>query len=211
MLVTGRGKVSKEERQTWKIMFLSLMYGGGVRTIQEQFGVDQAEAKRMIRKFHNGWPAVRELSDSVQRVAARRGYIIGIDGRHLHPEQFGEHKLLNKLIQGSAAGIMKRALLNIGRHLWKDPLLESRPIATVHDSVLWDGPVEEVEVLHNVVPELMRAGFEHVHETVPILVDHEVSTTNWAEKIAYDEWRNTGPERPDAAVHDQGQRPAPVV
>ena len=187
-LVTGKSEITDEERQTWKVMFLSLMYGGGTKTIQLQFGISAPEAKKMIRTFHDGWPAVRALSDRVQAAAQKRGYIIGLDGRHLHPEEFGEHKLANKLVQGSAAGIMKRAILNVHRHLRAHPELETRMVSVVHDELIGDAPLREVSYFAEQLPILMREGFEHIHEVVPILVDIEVSSGTWADKISYDEW-----------------------
>jgi DNA polymerase I-like protein with 3'-5' exonuclease and polymerase domains len=91
----------------------------GSKTIQLQETGDRSrrrEAKSMIDTFHKNWPAVRELQNRVE-AHAKRGYIVGLDGRHLHMEEFGEHKLLNKLIQGSAAGLMKQAILNVHREL----------------------------------------------------------------------------------------------
>jgi DNA polymerase I len=187
-MVTGKVEITDEERQTWKVMFLSLMYGGGSKTIQLQFGGTSADARSMIRKFHEGWPAVRELSDRVQAAALKRGYIIGVDGRHLHPEPFGEHKLSNKLVQGSAAGIMKRAILGVHRHLREHPELETRMVSVIHDELIGDAPLSELPYFAEHLPTLMRQGFEHIHEVVPILVDIEVSVTSWAEKQSYEAW-----------------------
>jgi DNA polymerase I len=187
-LITGKAEVTPEERQDWKRTYLSLLYGGGVRTIQLQFpGITQAEAKSMINTFHRNWPAVRELQNRVQRAHAKRGYIVGLDGRHLHMEEFGEHKLLNKLIQGSAAGLMKQALLNVHRDLRGDPDMQTRMVSVIHDEIIFDGPESELEELNEIVPPLMIVR-EDVNEIVPILVDHEVSTTTWADKIEYAEW-----------------------
>lgn len=187
-LVTGKSDVTPEERQTWKRTYLSLLYGGGVKTIQLQFPeLSRGQAKSMIDTFHSNWPAVRELQNRVQRTHAKRGYIVGLDGRHLHMEEFGEHKLLNKLIQGSAAGLMKQALLNVHRHLRADPDIRTRMVSVIHDEVIFDGPVDELETLHIEVPPLMVVRHD-VSEIVPILVDHEVSTTTWADKVEYDEW-----------------------
>ncbi len=213
MLIEQKDNISKDERQQWKVFFLSLMYGGGIKTIRKQFGVDYAEAKRMVNQFHTNFPAVRALQDTVGRVSSRRGYIVGIDGRHLHPEPFGEHKMLNKLVQGGAAGIMKQAIVRVHRELAgpnmhtgtgrptaaelnAPPMLlvdrmrtpQSHIVSIVHDDLWIDGPVDEVLYLHNVVPRLMV--HEEVNEVVPIEVDHEVTTTNAAEKQPYDEWRH---------------------
>jgi len=183
-LITGKDNVSKKERQHWKVFFLSLMYGGGVKTIQAQFGGTKKEAWKMIDQFHENLPSVRMLQDNVARVAESRGYIVGIDGRRLHPEQYGEHKMLNKLIQGGAAGILKQAIVRVHRHLagW-----DSQIINIVHDDLWIDGPVDEVALLHDQVPTWMV--HEEVNEIVPIEVEHEISTTTAADKIPYDEWR----------------------
>ena len=190
-LITGKSELTDEERQVWKITYLSLLYGGGVRTIQEQHGISQPEAKAMIKTFHRNWPAVRALQDTVIRVHNRRGHIKTPWGRHLHAEEYGEHKLLNKLIQGSAADLMKEALIKVDTWLmnaqdWRESV-QSHMVSTVHDEIQMDGPEHEVDLLHDTVPLLMRN--EEIHEIVPILVDHEVSTTNWAEKIPYEEWK----------------------
>lgn len=184
--IEARDDITSEERQHWKVFFLSLMYGGGVNTIMLQFKCSRREAKLMIDQFHRNFPAVRELQDQVAAVSERRGYIVGIDGRHLHPEPFQSHKMLNKLIQGSAAGIMKAAIVRVNGYLQSDGL-ESHIISVVHDELQIDGPKREVGVLHQQVPFLMR--WPEMHEVVRIDVDHEVSTTSWADKRPYDEWK----------------------
>lgn len=210
-LIEQRDDITPEERQHWKVFFLSLMYGGGAKTIQLQFNCDRKQAKKMIDQFHGNFPAVRGLQDTVGRVAARRGYIVGIDGRHLHPEPYGEHKMLNKLIQGGAAGIMKQAIVRVHNALSSksmhigtgtrptDPDISlpqhvnlmqqprSQIISVVHDELQIDGPKYELQFLNNMVPRLMV--HPEVNHVVPIEVDHEVSTTSWADKIPYDEWR----------------------
>jgi len=195
-LVTGQTEIDKDERTKWKVMFLSLMYGGGMRTIQLQFDVSAAEAKRRIKTFHTNFPFVDVLHAAVQASHRRRGYIIGLDGRHLHAEEYGEHKLLNKLIQGSAAGLMKQALLNVHRWILKDSSddlnkrarygdpLSSRMVSVIHDEIIFDGPVSELATLNKKIPPLMIVR-QDVHEIVPIVVDHEISLTTWADKGPY--------------------------
>jgi DNA polymerase-1 len=177
-------KITPEQRQEGKIMFLSLMYGGGVRTIQEQFGVDQAKAKAMVSKFHRGLPIVRTLQDGVARTASSRGFVRTPWGRHLHPEAYGEHKLLNKLIQGSAAHLMKRALLLC--EVWAEAEeIESKMLSVVHDEIVWEGPPQELARLNEMVPFLMAKAGDPIQSVVPIGVDHEVGVYNMAEKQTY--------------------------
>lgn len=190
-LVTGKAEVTDEERQVWKRVFLAILYGAGPKRIRETWieetktQISLAEAKRIYKTFHSNWPAVRALQDGVVRAHERRGYIRAINGRHLHMEEFGDYKLANKLIQGSAAEIMMEAILRVNRWL-KTAGLESRMVSVVHDELIFDGPESEVEILHREIPPLMVHAV--VNEFVPILIDHEVSTTSWAEKVSYDEW-----------------------
>jgi DNA polymerase I len=190
-LVTGKAEVTEEERQVWKRVFLAILYGAGPKRIRETWieetgtQISLAEAKRIYKTFHSNWPAVRALQDGVVRAHEKRGYIRAINGRHLHMEEFGDYKLANKLIQGSAAEIMMEAILRVHRWL-KTAGLESRMVSVVHDELIFDGPESEVEILHREVPPLMV--HEIVNEFVPVLIDHEVSTTSWAEKVSYDEW-----------------------
>jgi DNA polymerase-1 len=205
-MVTGNTEITEQERQFWKVTYLSLLYGGGVKTIQLQFNNTPAEAKQIIKTFHKNWPAVRALQDRVIAAHHKRGYILGIDGRHLHMEEHGEHKLLNKLIQGSAAGLIKQAIRNV--HQWTRTHQvrtasvagihrpESRMVSVVHDELIFDGPTDELEILNVHIPPLMVVR-EDIHAVVPILVDHEVSTTSWADKISFDEWRSAVGEGQD--------------
>lgn len=177
------------EYKRGKILFLSLMYGGGVNTIQDQFGIDRASARGLVRQFHDAWPIVRELQDDIVGVARRRGYVRTPWGRHLHLPEYGEHRMLNTLIQGSAAHMLKRGLIRVHRFLHDHPDIRSHMVLTIHDSIDFDGPASEVEFLHDHVPALMDDPL--ISAVVPILVDHEVSPRNWSEKLAYDEWKET--------------------
>jgi DNA polymerase I len=186
-LVTGKDEVTEEERQQWKRTYLSLLYGGGVKTIQLQFPeLDYHGAKQMISTFHSAWPAVRALQNEVIAVHNDRGYIQTPWGRQLHAEENGEHKLLNKLIQGSAADLMKHAILEVDNGL-REAELEARMVSVVHDELILDAPVEEVEVLSSLIPRLMAfpADVVGIDAIVPITADIEVSYTNWAEKEEY--------------------------
>lgn len=193
-LATGKTDLTETERDTWKRVFLGILYGAGAARVKdvwtEETGeiISLADAKNIVRTFKKNWPAIPALQERVLAAHQRRGYIIGLDGRHLHLEEYGEHKLLNKYIQGSAAGIMKRAIINVHRHLRANPEFETRMVSVIHDELIGDGPESEVPYFAEQLPLLMRQGFEHIHEAVPILVDIEVAVTSWAEKVPYEEW-----------------------
>jgi len=181
--------ISELQRQEGKVLFLSLMYGGGARTVMEQFGVTQPRARAMIRDFHAALPIVRKLQDGVAATAAARGYIRTPWGRHLHLEKFGEHKLLNKLIQGSAAHLMKRALIRVDQWL-EQSACSTVMLSVIHDEIVLDGPPLDARTLHTALPELMTvvAAGEAICAVIPIEVDHEIAVTDMADKRPYSEW-----------------------
>jgi DNA polymerase-1 len=189
-IITGKDSITDEERTTWKVAYLSLLYGGGIATIQLQFGCGFGKARSMIKTFHSEFPAVRALQDSVCTAHGEKGFIYGVDGRHLHLEPDGEHKLLNKLIQGSAAVVMKEAVVKVNNYC-KSAGLVSQPVLTIHDELVLDGPKREIILLHDNIPALMD--YPKVSAFVPILVDHELALTTWADKIHYDDWRRDTP------------------
>ena len=200
--------MTPEQRDAGKRLFLSLMYGGGVGTVRVQFNLvcpasDEAgeqvrgcrcaackAARKIINDFHEALPVVRRLQDGVVATANRRGYIRTPWGRHLHMEQWGEHKLLNKLIQGSAAHLMKRALIEVDNAITQEGL-RTLPLSVVHDEIVLDGPHGEAKRVHELLPELMTTracGNTDICEVVPIQVDHEVAVTSMADKRDFDEY-----------------------
>lgn len=196
--------ITEDERQHGKVFFLMSLYGAGPRKIGAELEIPYGEAKDFYLAFHDGLPQIKGLSNPrpqneramrfwtpglVERTLQRRGYLVTPWGRHLHPPRFGEHKMLNALIQGSAADLMKASILRAHRWQREDAgELTSRMVATVHDSLMLDGPVAELPTLHEIVPALMTDE-PWLTDVVPLAVDHEIALTNWAEKIGYDEWR----------------------
>lgn len=120
------------------------------------------------------------LQGVIESRLANRGYIHTLYGRHLHPES--PHKAINALIQGCAADIMRHALIRV--HAGLEPY-KAHMVSVIHDEIIIDAPMDEVPELTQLVPTWMDCA--RVSETVPIYVDVEWSTTNWAEKSAYEE------------------------
>lgn len=206
-------EITKEERQVGKNgLYLPILYGAGPKKIAESNGISLKEGRELVAQFHAGLPWVRMLSNPppsgargwdnyqpglIDRVLKTRGYIKTPWGRRLHVPQFGEFKMLNSLIQGSSADLMKQAIVRTagwirdtnagyaGSH-WP---LKSRLVLTVHDEIVLDGPEHEVGVLHDIVARLMID--DRIHEVVPLGVDHEVTLTNLAEMIGYEQWKES--------------------
>lgn len=200
--------ITKDERELGKVVFLMTLYTAGPRKIAEATGLPYAEAKEFYIQFHERFPQIRALSNPpprsgggwssyepglIERTIRKRGYLKAPWGRHLHVPQFGEHLMLNTLIQGSAADLMKLALIRV--HEWeRTSHVWSRPVLTVHDEIVIDGPECELEQLHEEIPGLMT-DFPEITEWVPLGVDHEVSLTNMAEKMVYEEWKESSDPR----------------
>jgi DNA polymerase-1 len=177
----GRADITEEERQLGKRLFLSLMYGGGTPTVIKQFGVDYPVAKRMTDQFHAAWPGIRRLQKMIDNVYETRGYIVTPWGRHLHPEF--AHKRLNALMQGSAADLMRYALLQVHDYTMRNGMT-SHIVSVIHDEIVVDAAMGEVFEITEQFPHLMD--YSLVSDIVPILTDTEWSTTSWADKVNYE-------------------------
>lgn len=190
----GRSDLTDEERQTGKRLFLSLMYGGGAPTIINQFGVDYATAKGMSNQFHRAWPGVAMLQERINETVRKRGYLLTLAGRHLVPES--EHKSINTLIQGSAAEIMREALVKVHRYT-ESNLMASHVVLSIHDEIDLDAARDEIPLLVETVPSLMT-DYPAINEIVPIETDCEVCWTTWADKQPYEQEEDG--QRQQAAV-----------
>lgn len=175
----GRENVTDEERQAGKTLNFSIIYGGGTPTIMRQLGVPFKEARRLLKAYHTTRPGIKLLNQTLAETISMRGYIQSLYGRHLHVEE--EHKMLNALIQGSAADLMRNAVVNVYRKL--DSNYASHIVNIVHDEIIIDADANEIVTLVNLVPTLM--GNNTVEEYVSIETDCEISHTNWADKEEY--------------------------
>jgi DNA polymerase I - 3''-5'' exonuclease and polymerase domains len=184
--------LSDDERQVGKVFNFLTIYGGGAKKAATSLGVSEEDARRLQTVFHETWPGIRLLHNppfrngsyakgtgpgAIQRQLERRGYITTLFGRHLHPES--QHKALNALIQGCAADLIRHSMVRVTDDLIQGKF-ESRIVNVIHDELMFDAWNSEVPELVERVPVLMD--YEGVSEVVPIEVDCEISTTNWADK-----------------------------
>lgn len=189
-----QAEVTEQMRDRAKTCFFGMLYGAGARRFSEILNasgpgqwfewcgkrISQTEARAVVETFRDEMPGLEILQSACERQAKRNGYIELYTGRQLRPEPYGEHKLPNALIQGTAAELMKRA---IGRvHLWLETREDicSQMVATIHDEIMTDGPLAEMKTLATVIPPLMIEPM--FHEVVPIMVEVEFSTETWADK-----------------------------
>lgn len=164
------------ERRTTKRLNFGAAYGMGLDTTAQKFRWSLDEAENYIREYHSQAPYIKPTRKKVASVAQRRGFIYTILGRkaRTHPSR-KLHSMFNRLIQGTAADVMKKAMVDAE----KKGLFDVLPLhLTVHDELdVSVPPTKEAEEAHIELKETME---NTIKFDVPLLVDsHEGS--NWAE------------------------------
>ncbi len=184
-------EVTYEQRRIAKAVNFGLIYGQSAYGLSKQLGITVEEADAFIKRYFERFPRVRVYMDQVQREVAERGYVDTLlNRRRFFPElapnstmpaqqrQAAQRMAINTPIQGSAADIIKLAMLRTHRML-KESGLRARMILQVHDELVLEAPEEEQERTIDLLREAMGQAFELI---VPLKVDVEVGT-NWEEML----------------------------
>lgn len=177
----GTDEVTDDQRQVGKTLNFSIIYGGGTPTIMRQLGVNFKEAKRLLSAYHDTRPGIKILNQSIAETLETRGYIQSLYGRRLHVLE--AHKALNALIQGSAADLMRDAVVKA--HTELHTKYRAHIVNIVHDEIIIDTAEDEINSIVTIIPPLMRN--KTVEQFVSIETDCEISRTNWADKEPYNE------------------------
>jgi len=170
-------EVTKEMRGRAKTINFATIYGQGPHALSQQLKIPHAEAKEFISKYFERFTLVRGYLDSmvdfarehgyVQTIFGRRRYIPELKERNFNIRAFGERVASNAPIQGSAADLIKIAMIRIDAAL-RSRALASRMLLQVHDELVFEVPDEELETLSELVVQEM----EHAAElSVPLVVD----------------------------------------
>lgn len=163
-------------RSTSKRLNFGGAYGMGVPSCSRKFGWTMDQAKIFMETYHRNAPYIRETRAAVSSAAKRRGYIFTLMGRRArtHPSR-KLHSMFNRLIQGSSADVMKKAMLDC----WNAGVFDVlRPYLTVHDEL--DTGVPKTKEGSEALKEMVRLMETPVDLSVPLLADCEIGP-NWAE------------------------------
>jgi DNA polymerase-1 len=176
-------EVTHDLRRRAKAINFGIIYGISPYGLAEQLGVEREEAEDYIRAYFHRFPKVREFLDRQVEEARRTGYVVTILGRRRDiPElcgadarlrRLGERLAFNTPVQGSAADIIKLAMVRIHREMKKRGL-RSGMILQVHDELVFDVAPGEEEELSAVVRECMEGAVEL---RVPLKVDMGIGPT----------------------------------
>lgn len=179
-------EVTSLQRSNAKAVNFGIVYGISAYSLSEDLGITQKEAKRYIEGYFEKYPKVKQYLDDVILFAKENGYvetlfqrrrsIPEINSRNFNVRGFGERVAMNTPIQGSAADIIKLAMIKVYSVL-KQNKMRSRLILTVHDELLVEAHKEEVEE----VTKILKSEMENAASlSVPLSVDLHVGNT-WYE------------------------------
>jgi DNA polymerase-1 len=173
------GEVTEEQRRTAKTINFGIIYGMGAFGLSRQLGIEQGEAREFIEKYFQRFPGVRAFLDAtlekaridgfVSTLLGRKRYLPELAARNRNIVQFAERMAINTPVQGSAADLIKKAMLEIHRELSRPAgKWRSSMVLQIHDELLFEVPEKEKGRL----AKMVRGKMEGVLElAVPLTVD----------------------------------------
>ncbi len=183
---TPLDKVTPEMRRRAKVANYGILYGISAPRLAVDLGINLEEAQKFIDHYFEIFPRVRQYIESMIQEARRNGYVItimnrrryipDIDSQNFGVRRFAERIAINTPIQGSAADLIKVAMIRIDEEL-KALRLRSKMILQVHDELLFDVPSDEVEQMKPLVKRIMETAYPL---SVPIVADVRTGR-NWLE------------------------------
>ncbi|MEH6937581.1 DNA polymerase I [Bacillus sp. JJ664] len=179
-------EVTSNMRRQAKAVNFGIVYGISDYGLSQGLGITRREASIFIEKYFASYPKVKDyMSDIIQKakldgfvstILNRRRYIPEITSSNFNVRGFAERTAMNTPIQGSAADIIKKAMILLDERL-KSEKLQAKLILQVHDELILEAPKEELAILEKLVPEVMEHAVELV---VPLKVDYN-SGESWFE------------------------------
>ncbi len=177
-------------RRAAKAINFGIIYGISPYGLAQNLGIDQGAAKQYIDLYFERYPAIKRYMDDMKTWAREHGWVRTLFGRRIHiPEikskqpgrrSFSERAAINAPIQGSAADIIKRAMIRLPDAL-AEAGLGARMLLQVHDELLFEVPDAEVEATSRLVREVMEnAALPAVELSVPLVAEAGTGRS-WAE------------------------------
>jgi len=162
-------QVSDEQRRAAKTINFGLMYGMSAYGLGRQLGIDRADADAYIERYFARYPGVKAYMDDIRERARERGYVETVYGRRLYlPEinsrnnqrrQYAERTAINAPMQGTAADIIKRAMIAVDAWLQREAP-DALMVMQVHDELVFEVAEEQVAPVREAVVELMIGAAE---------------------------------------------------
>ena len=170
-------EVTADQRRSAKVVNFGIMYGAGPYRMSQELGINIADAKTLIDNYFDTYPGIRKYMDKTLSLARDRGYVEtlykrrrktgNLNASNRNIVQAEERVAINMPIQGTAADIIKIAMINIHKKMDSENY-QSKMILQIHDELLFECPQAEVEKLAAMVIEEMEGA---VQLSVPLKVD----------------------------------------
>jgi DNA polymerase-1 len=186
IFMTTRDEVTSEQRRYAKVINFGLIYGMSAFGLAKQLGVERSAATAYIDRYFARYPGVKNYMDSTREQAKQQGYVETVFGRRLWlpdinasngmKRQGAERAAINAPMQGTAADLIKLAMIAVQNWLEKEKLA-TRLIMQVHDELILEVPDAELALVKESLPQLMC---EVAVLKVPLLVEMGVGK-NWDE------------------------------
>ena len=179
-------QVTSEQRRIAKTANFGIIYGISAFGLAQRLRIPRNDAKSIIDDYFKHFPSISYYIEDtlaaarengyVETVFGRRRYLPDINSRNTTIRSLAERNAINAPIQGTAADIIKLAMVNVDRRIWEEGL-KSRMVLQIHDELLFDAVQEEAGTLKNMVVEEME---NVVRLTVPLTVECNEGK-NWLE------------------------------
>lgn len=179
-------EVTREMRSKAKMVNFGIIYGISAFGLSQRLGISRTEAKEIIESYFNQYPTIKQYMDDsiefakehgyVETIKERRRYLKDINSGNAIVRGYAERNAINAPIQGSAADIIKIAMINVDKKLL-DGNFKSKMLLQVHDELLFDAHKDELEALSKMVKSEMENA---VKLSVPLTVEVGVGE-NWLE------------------------------
>ncbi|MGE7674116.1 DNA polymerase I [Lysinibacillus sp. NPDC094403] len=179
-------EVDSNMRRAAKAVNFGIVYGISDYGLSQNLDITRKEAATFIEKYFASFPGVKQYMDDIVQDAKFNGYVTTILNRrrylpditssNFNLRSFAERTAMNTPIQGSAADIIKKAMVDMDARLKKENM-QAKLLLQVHDELIFEAPKEEIALLEKIVPEVMENAIEL---SVPLKVDFNYGAT-WYE------------------------------
>lgn len=170
-------------RRQAKAVNFGIVYGISDYGLSQNLGISRKEAGEFIDRYLESYPKVKQYMDDIVQQAKRDGYVTTmlnrrrylpeITSRNFNRRGFAERTAMNTPIQGSAADIIKKAMVDMAERL-QNKKLKTRMLLQVHDELIFEAPEDEIDKLKEIVPDVMENA---VALSVPLKVDYAFGPT----------------------------------
>jgi DNA polymerase-1 len=179
-------EVTGEQRRNAKAVNFGIIYGQSAFGLSQSLGIPRKEASDIIEQYFVQFAGIKNYMSDTMNFARENGYVKTLMGRRRYLRDinsanatvrgFAERNAINAPIQGSAADMIKIAMINIHRE-FKEQKLDARMTMQVHDELVFDVPKHEIEIVKPIISHFMKTA---IKTEVPIMVEMGVGV-NWLE------------------------------